>query len=492
MTLDEAKVTTSFDSQKHTWRWLSCTLVILLLAPFGLRSSQISATGSPANKLPNIIWLILDDASPTLGCYGDAQAITPNMDRLAREGARFTRAFTHAPVCAPSRSGLVTGMYPTTIGSHHMRSKLINPPETYLSLLRKAGYYVAWPGKTDFNFDLADPQAQTAGADPPPGSSDTRADWLAAPPPKQPFFAYLNLGVTHESQVRAAAAQHARNTARLKPGEFHDSAKMTVPPYYPDAPEVRKDMAQYYDLVTAADYRVGDVLAWLDKFGLADDTVVFVFSDHGRGMPRAKRWLYDSGIHVPLLVRWPGKIRPGTVRDDLVSFIDFAPTVLSLAGATIPARMQGRVFLGNKQTTARQYIYAARDRMDEVFDRIRAVRDKRFKYIRNYRPDLPYAQPIAYNEENPTMRAWRRLHEEGKLSGPPALFFAPTKPPEELYDTQADPFEIRNLAGDAKYQKVLKRMRQAVDRWVKETKDLGEIPEEELVRRGLVREVQRR
>jgi len=477
--------------QQRDHRWFSYALIVLLLTALSLNYDRTSFANISANKQPNIIWLILDDASPTLGCYGDEQAITPSMDRLAREGTRFTRAFTHAPVCAPSRSGLVTGMYPTTIGSHHMRSKLINPPETFMSLLRKAGYYVMWPGKTDFNFDLPDPKAQTAFADPPSGSCDSRANWIDATLPRQPFFAYLNLGVVHESQVRANALQHTRNTARLKPGESHDPAKMKVPAYYPDAAEVRHGLAQYYDLMTAADYTVGDVLAWLDKYGIAESTVVLLFSDHGRGMPREKRWLYDSGIHVPLIVRWPGKLKPGTVRDDLVSFIDFAPTMLSIAGINVSPRLQGQVFLGDQQAKEREYVYAARDRMDETFDRIRAVRDKRFEYIRNFHPELPYAQRIAYNEENPTMRIWRKLHEEGKLNGAPALFFAPTKPPEELYDTRSDPEEIHNLAADPKYQKVLARMRLAIDKWIKETKDLGEIPEEELIRRGVVREVQR-
>jgi N-sulfoglucosamine sulfohydrolase len=483
------KITAIF--QHRNWRWFFCGLVVLPVTAFGLSAAHPSAAGGPPKKQPNIIWLILDDASPTLGCYGDAQAITPNMDGLARGGARFTRAFTHAPVCAPSRSGLVTGMYPTTIGSHHMRSKLISPPETILSLLRQAGYYVAWPGKTDFNFDPTDPQAQTFNADPPPGSFDSRADWLGAAPPKQPFFAYLNLGVVHESQVRANASQHAKNTARLKRQERQDPARMRVPAYWPDTPEVRHDIAQYYDLMTAADYQVGDVLAWLDQYALTDNTVVFLFSDHGRGMPREKRWVYDSGIHVPLVVRWPGQIKPGTVRDDLVTFIDFAPTMLSLAGASVPVRMQGQIFLGDRRARERQYVYAARDRMDQTSDRIRAVRDKQFAYIRNFYPERPYAQRIPYNEENPTMRVWRRLSEEEKLSGPPALFFAPTKPREELYDTQADPDEIHNLAADPKYQKVLARMRRELDHWVKKTRDLGEIPEAELVRRGLVREIQR-
>src|SRR5215471_6503135 len=474
--------------QQRDHRWFSYALIVLLLTALSLNYDRTSFANISANKQPNIIWLILDDASPTLGCYGDEQAITPSMDRLAREGTRFTRAFTHAPVCAPSRSGLVTGMYPTTIGSHHMRSKLINPPETFMSLLRKAGYYVAWPGKTDFNFDPVDPKEATFIAAP-PGSYDNRSDWLAGAPPRQPFFAYLNLGVVHESQVRADAAQHAKNTSRLKPEERHNPSKMRVPAYWPDAPEMRHEVAQYYDLMTAADYQVGDVLAWLDKYSLSDNTVVFLFSDHGRGMPREKRWVYDSGIHVPLVVRWPGHIEPGTVREDLIAFVDFAPTMLTIAGTSVPARMRGSVFLGERRGAEREYVFAARDRMDETVDRIRAVRDKRFEYIRNFHPELPYSQRIAYNEENPTMRTWRRLYIEGKLTGSPARFFTPTKPKEELYDTLTDHDEVRNLVADPTYGKVLIRMRSALDKWIKETRDLGEIPEEELIRRGLVRDV---
>lgn len=445
-----------------------------------------AAIGAPAaqpadSRRPNIVWLVLDDASPALGAYGDPQAITPNMDRLARDGARFTRAFTHTPVCAPSRFGLVTGIYPTTAGAHHMRSLLINPPATFMHLLRDSGYFVAWPGKVDFNFDPG------AISTLPEGAADSTAQWRNAPPPKQPFFAYWNLGVTHEAQVRGDAALHARNTARLKPSEFHDPAKMKVPSFLPDAPEVRKDLAQFYDLMTAADYQIGDVLQWLEKNGIADNTIVFVFGDHGTGMPRSKRWVYDSGIRVPLVIRWPGHIAPGSVRDDLVSFIDFAPTVLSIAGVAVPPRMQGQVFLGDKRAKDREYIFATRDRMDETFDRIRGVRDKRFKYIRNFHPELPYAQVNAYNEQNPTMRVWRQLHAAGKLTGAPEAFFAPTKPREELYDTDADPDEIRSLAADPKYKKILERMRGVLDKWIKDTKDLGEVPEGELVKRGVLR-----
>jgi uncharacterized sulfatase len=459
------------------------------LAGLLLAGHAAAAAAQERQRQPNIVWLVLDDASPTLGAYGDAQAITPNMDRLAREGARFTRAFTHAPVCAPSRSGLVTGMYPTTMGSHHMRSRLIGPPETFMSLLRKAGYHVGWPGKTDFNFEPADASAAPV-AEAPQGSYDSRGDWLAEAPPRRPFFLYRNLGVTHESQVRGDAALHAKNTARLTPQQRHDPARMRDPAYWPDAPEVRRDIAQYYDLVSAADYQVGDVLAWLDKHGLARDTVVFLFADHGRGMPREKRWVYDSGIRVPLIVRWPDRVKAGSVRDELVAFVDFAPTVLSIAGAAVPARMQGRVFEGSgRSKRQRDYVYAARDRMDETFDRIRAVREQRFAYVRNFHPQLPYAQRIAYNEENPTMRVWRQLHAQGALSGPPASFFAAAKPREELYDTEADPDQVRNLAGEPKHERILREMRDALDAWIENTHDLGGIGEQELIRRGLVKDV---
>ena len=282
---------------------------------------------------PNIVWIFGEDMGPELGCYGDLLTRTPNMDRLASQGARFTRCYTHAPVCAPSRSGLITGQYPTTIGTHHMRSQLLQPPPMFTEYLKQTGYTVAWPtksnlGKTDFNFTV------------PPGAFDVTSNWLANVP-QQPFFAFANILVSHESQIRAPEAQRKKNTAQLKPEDFHDPAKLELPPYYPDTPEVRRDLANYYDLVTAVDYRVGEVLAALEKAGVADNTVIFLTGDHGRGLPRSKRWVYHQGIHVPLLVRWPGKIKPGTVREDLVCFLDFSKTALALAGAEIPARLQG-------------------------------------------------------------------------------------------------------------------------------------------------------
>jgi len=415
---------------------------------------------------------------PELGAYGDKLAHTPNIDRLAREGALFTRAFTHAPVCAPARSGIINGQYPTTIGSHHMRSTLINPPPLFTDYLKKAGYLIFWPTKTpycktDFNFTTPD------------RLTDVVTDWTKDIP-KRPFFGYFNITTSHESQVRAVPEKHAQNTKMLKPSDRQDPAKMVLPPYYPDDPAVRNDFRQYYELATAVDYKVGEVLEALEKAGVADNTVVFFFGDHGRGMPRSKRWVYNQGIQVPLIVRWPGKIKPGTVRKDLACFLDFAPTVISIAGGQIPKEMVGRVIVGDKTGPEPKYVFAARDRMDETFDRIRSVRERRFHYIRNFYPELPYAQVVLYNEENPIMQAWRRWNAEGKLNAVQKQFFAPTKPPEELYDAESDPHEIHNLAGQAKYKKKLEEMRAALDRWMKETNDLGALPEIELVKKGIV------
>jgi uncharacterized sulfatase len=438
-----------------------------------------------AAERPNIVFITCEDTSPNLGCYGDPDAVTPNLDRLAAQGARFTRAFTHAPVCAPSRSGIITGMYPTTMGSHHMRSKLVKTPPLFVDYLRKAGYTVCWPavggiGKTDFNFDV------------PKGWVDVTDDWTKKPEVlKPPFFAVYNITVTHESQARATHFQYARNTARLKPTERHEPAKVKIPPYYPDTVPVRDCVATYHDNVTAMDYIVGDVLKVLDDQKLSENTVVVFYGDHGWGLSRGKRWPYDSGLRVPFLVRWPGKVKPGSVRDDLVCFLDLAPTVLSLAGAEVPSHMQGRVILGDKTGPAPKYVFAARDRMDETYDRVRSVRGERYRYVRNFHPELPYMQYINYMDEMPIMREWRRLAFEGKLNRTQMLFMSRTKPKEELYDLEKDPYEINNIAEaeSVEIQRVRKEMSVALDKWIVDTKDLGEVPEKELIKRGLVRDL---
>lgn len=426
---------------------------------------------SQAATRPNIIWIVGEDLGPELGCYGDSYARTPNLDKFAAQSARFTRAFTHAPVCAPARSGLITGQYPTKIGTHHMRSKLLAPPKLFTEHLRAAGYHVAWPGKTDFNFDV------------PTNAFDTTKPWIDNPP-KQPFFGYINLGVTHESQIRAARPAFARNTAKLAAADRHDPARAPIPPYHPDTPEIRRDLANYYDLVTALDYQFGEIIAKLEAANLTTNSIIIFFGDHGRGLPRSKRWVYDSGIHVPLIVRIPGE-KPA-VREDLVSFIDFAPTVLSLAGLEPPKEMDGQIFLGPKRAKDRQYIYAARDRMDEAPDRIRAIREARYKYIKNLQPELPYSQRIAYMEEMPTTRIWREQHAAKKLNAVQSLWFAEKKPTEELYDTATDPHEVNNLATNPAHSSKLAELRSTLSEWIKSTGDLGAIPETNLIARGLV------
>lgn len=424
---------------------------------------------------PNIVWIVGEDMGPEQGCYGDAQAITPNMDRFATQGVRYTHCYTHTAVCAPTRSRWITGQYPIKIGSMHMRSVLKNPPTTFTKILRDAGYHVAWPGKTDFNFKNPDDFRDS-----------TENWWKEDKPLQQPFFAYANFTQSHESQVRNDGNKYPKNTARLTPAQRHDPAKVTVPPFYPDAPEVREEIARYYDLVTAVDYEMGDVLAWLDRQGLAENTIVFITGDHGRGMARYKRWCYETGLRVPMLVRWPGHIKPGTVSDELITFLDLSATAVDLAGVKVPESFDGQVIVGPRKAAPRKYVPAARDYMDETYDRIRSVRDARYRYIRNYAPELPYAQIIGYMEIGRTMQVWRKWNAAGKLNDVQKIFFAPTKPKEELYDTENDPYEIRNIADDPKNAAKLAELRAACEAWVEKMHDKGAIPVEKLVADGVI------
>jgi len=440
---------------------------------------------------PNILWISAEDLSPDLGCYGDSYAKTPNLDRLASEGVRFQWAFSTAPVCAPSRSAIITGMYATSLGSMHMRSKAVPPPyvHAFPEYLRAAGYYCVNRSKTDYNFEA--PPNHT----PPPtiwDESSPRAHWRNRAP-GQPFFAVINLTVTHESRIRTDEEAFAKDTARLTPDQRHDPALATIPPYYPDTPLVRKDWARYYDLVTAMDFQVAEILAELEADGLAGNTVVFFWGDHGRGLPRAKRWVYESGTRVPLMVRWPGTLVPGSVREDLASLVDLGPTVLAIAGVPVPEHFQGRVIVGPGTEPPPPFLAAHRDRMDETYDTIRALRYPRFRYIRNFFPGRPYAQHIGYGEEMPTMKEMRRRYKTHRdalspeydhaLNPVQLLFFQPEKPVEELYDSEADPHEVRNLAGLPEYKEMLAGMRRDLAEWQKKTGDLGLVPEDELKER---------
>jgi uncharacterized sulfatase len=448
----------------------------------GILVGLLTPTARAADTLarPNILWITCEDISPNLGCYGDPYAVTPNLDRLASQGVRYTHAFAPIGVCAPSRSCLITGMYPPSIGTHHMRCSG-NLPEVvkcFTEYLRQAGYYCSNNVKTDYNFQ----PPRTAWDE-----SSNKAHWRRRKA-GQPFFSVFNFTSCHESQIRMPEKAYAERTAQFTARERHDPAKATIPPYHPDTPEVRKDWARYADMITFMDKQAGDILQQLETDGLAEDTIVFFFSDHGAGMPRSKRWLYDSSLRVPFIVRFPKKYeqlapgKPGTATDRLVSFVDFAPTVLSLAGVQIPTHLQGKAFLGSQAAEPRQYVFGFRDRMDERYDMLRAVRDRRYKYIRNYMPHLPYFhhQHISYMYEMPTMQVWQRLADAGKLNRPQAVFMAMTKPMEELYDTEADPHEVTNLASSAEHQEILQRLRTVHRQWMKDILDLGLLPEADL------------
>jgi len=441
----------------------------------------VAALAGAAETRPNIVLVIGEDMGPDTGAYGCKDAITPNMDRLAREGALFTRAFTHCAVCAPSRSGMVSGIYPLTWGGQNMRSKVINPPAPFTEKLREAGYHVMWPGKTDFQGirerNLADSRELLVNYGNRPATKTT--------PPKQPFFAYINDTVSHESQVRAGDDAHARNTSALKPADRRDPAKVELPPFYPDTPEVRREVAHYHELVTAVDYTLGRVLSWLKENNLEENTIVILTGDHGRGMPRYKRSPKDTGTRVPLIVRWPAKIAPGTVREDFASWIDFAPTALTLAGAPVPKEYDGHCFLPTAANPPK-YVYAFRDYMDESFDRVRSVRDARYRYVRNQAPGVDEAGRVAYQEVGQTMQALRKAQAAGTLTPVQALYFNPQRAPEELYDTVSDPWEVRNLAADPAQAAKLAELRAECDRWVAHCGPVGEMSVAELVQKGII------
>jgi uncharacterized sulfatase len=369
-------------------------------------------------------------------------------------------------------------MYPSTLGSQHMRCRATLPPSVraFPAYLRDAGYYCTNNAKTDYNFDVPKDAWDDVGR---------TAHWKNRNPGK-PFFAVFNHEVTHESRLVMRGAGHESNVRELTHSQRRDPRTIPLPPYHADTRETRRDWANYYEVVTAMDYQVGARLKQLEDAGLLEDTVVCYWGDHGVGLPRAKRWLYESGTHVPLIIRipekfrLPGQGRPGSVNSELVAMIDLAPAMLNLAGVPMPPQFQGRAFLGPNLSKPRRYVFGARDRMDERYGLIRSVRDNRYRYIRNYEADKPYYQHMATPEAGPSMKELRREHAKGNLGESARLFMADRKPPEELYDVSADPHEVRNLATDPQHTPVLGRLRKAHLDWVRETKDVGLIPEPEL------------
>ncbi len=432
---------------------------------------------------PNIVWISLEDITPMMGCYGDSYARTPVFDRLAKEGVRYTRAHAVSPVCSPSRSSVITGVYPSSLGTLHHRSSTRAPGfiEPLPNLLRKAGYFTSNNAKGDYNL------RGVAW-----NESSGRAHWRNRGDESQPFFSVFNFGECHSSITKIPEGRIVRQRlSRLQPDDFHDPKKAPIPPYHPDDPVFRRAWARYYDAVTQVDYRAGDIFEALRRYGLWESTIVFVWADHGVGMPRGKHTAWEQGTHVPLLVRFPKKFqrlapaKPGGTVDELVSLMDLGPTVLALAGVEIPKHVHGRPLFGEKREVSyRDFLVGMRDRLDTRFEMVRSVRDKRFRYQRNFYPHLPFKPYEDYEFDAPVLRRWVELARAGKLTGPQAMLNRRFKPLEELYDSESDPHHVKNLVGDPELRAVLERMRGRLREWMIETRDLGVLEEAELVERS--------
>lgn len=443
-----------------------------------LSTAQACALLAADAPRPNILWISCEDTSPWLGFCGDKYAVTPNLDRLAQGGVYYRNAFASAPVCSPCRFAIITGTYATSYGTQRLRSEFDIPDTVkgFPSYLREAGYYCCNNVKTDYNTSdekrlIAESWDESSG----------KAHWRKRKP-GQPFFAVFNLTETHQSQA------FETTPPKLEPAARHDPAAAPLPPYYPDTPAARRTIARVHDCITAMDRRAGQILDELEKDGLREDTLVFFWPDHGQGIPRGKRTLWDTGLKVPLVISFPEKYRslapaaPGGTCDRLVQLMDLGPTLLSLLGLPVPAAMQGRAFLGQAASAPRAYVYGARDRVDEALDVSRSVRDGRYLYIRNFMPHLSWMQPEAFSDQLDLRREITRLEAEGKLGKAPLTYAAPAKPYEQLYDTEMDPWQMRDLSGEPALWPVLSRLREALHAWQRETRDLGLIHETEAAR----------
>ncbi|KQS26639.1 sulfatase-like hydrolase/transferase [Dyadobacter sp. Leaf189] len=437
--------------------------ILFLIAILAFPTAR--AQDRPGQERPNILWIVSEDNSPLLGAYGDKYASTPNLDQFATQGVLYKNAFATAPVCAPSRSTLITGMYPPSMGTEHMRSTYPVPDfvKFFPRYLRQAGYYTTNNAKKDYN--TVD---QTEAWDESSGKATYRNR-----KPGQPFFAVFNLNVSHESSIHTPVPAE-----KLK----HDPEKAPLPPYHPKTEEMKHDWAQYYDKLEEMDRQFGALLKELDEQGLTENTIVFYYADNGGVLGRSKRFVYESGLRVPLIIRVPEKYaplapgKPGSQTDRIVTFLDFAPSILSLAGLDIPAYMQGKAFLGKQQVKERDYAFGFRGRMDERTDLSRTVRDKKFRYIRNYLPHKIYAQHLEYLWKAPSMPSWEAEFKAGRLNADQSRFWQ-EKPAEELFDIENDPHNIHNLATDPKYKSTLAKLREVNHNWLIESKDVGFIPE---------------
>lgn len=439
---------------------------------FAASASSLLAGRAAQTARPNILWISCEDIGPELHFCGDAYSVTPNLDKLAARGSTYMNAWSNAPVCAPARTTIISGVYPPSTGSEHMRSMTRMPADwkMFPGYLRDAGYYCANNAKEDYNLE------KPAGTW---DESSRQAHWRKRAA-GQPFFSVFNLEITHESQIRK------------RPHTLvHDPSKVRIPAYHPDTPEVRHDWAQYYDNITTMDSQAGKILGDLEADGLADDTIVVFFGDHGSGMPRRKRWPYNSGLNVCIVASIPEKWRSlapkeyaaGGKNNRLVGFVDLAPTMLSLAGLPAQPFHQGRAFLGAHERPARTYNFGFRGRMDERYDCVRSVRNQHFVYVRNYMPHRIYGQHVAYMWETPTTPVWERLYKEGKLNAAQRKFWE-KKPAEELFDLRTDRDEVTSLVDSPAHKGVLDELRKAHLAHERELLDVGLLPENEIHERA--------
>lgn len=480
-------------------RLLIIVLVFTVLIPLSAcktdmsgQSQQTKAQEKTVNR-PNIVLILAEDLSPRIGAYGDKVATTPVLDALAEESVVYNYAFTAAGVCAPSRSALITGMHQQSIGTMHMRTsykgkvpgfqyEAVIPPrvKAFPELMRRAGYYVTNNSKTDYQF--GNPFTVW-------DESSSKASWRNRPKGK-PFFAMITIVETHESYIwdpdmddddptAVRVTTRNKNFYKKRPA-ITDPKDVIVPPYYPDTPVVRAALARHYDNIHYMDGRVGEILARIKEDGLDKNTIVIWSTDHGDGLPRAKRSVYEGGLRVPFMIRFPDGKEAGVRKDELISFVDLAPTILTLAHADRPDYLQGINFLGGDRDLPNKYIYGAVDRLDGTYERSRAVRSARFKYIRNFITDKPLFHPLHFRDRGMIMKELNRLHKEDKLNAIQELAYQVPRPDEELYDLKTDPWEVHNLAKDTEYSDTLARMRQALAEHTEKVGDMGTISEREM------------
>lgn len=450
-------------------------IALAFVALFGVVTIESSTC---AADRPNILWVTSEDNSHHwLGCYGNEQAETPNIDQLATNGVRYKYAYANAAVCAVARFTMITGRYACSMGTQNMRSRYPIPDRfrTYPSYLRKAGYYCVNRSKTDYNFKTDDKSHWD--------ESSPKAHWKNRPE-GSPFFAVFNTTISHESSLFAKKTADYRSKGMIPEVPSRDPASVELPPYLPDTPEIRQDWVTYLDILTAMDRQIGEWVKELDDAGLREDTIVIYYSDHGGILPRAKRYINDTGTHVPMIVNCPEKWKhlvegePGSTNDRPVSFIDLPPTALSLAGVKIPKQMQGRAFLGSGKQEPTPYVFLFGQRFDSRMLRfVRAVTDGRYRYIRNFHPHRHRGILAGYPHGQVGWQSFYALQQAGETSEAQSAFWNIPQPTEELYDTQADPWEVNNLATDPEHKELLTKMRKATLQKMRQIRDTGVVPE---------------